>query len=288
MVHDPHTHAWGPPSPEHPWTNGPLVGVVDGFSVSNIYTAEDLLADMDRVGIDTATVVGYPICDYRDNWYTLECVREHDRLEGIVMIDPFDDGAPDQIRETMTVDGVHGFRIAPLCPLDGMWETFDRTSEWLLEAIEQDAVWEAARETDAVVQLLAHVEQLDQCLELVETYPELRYLFDHFGHADPSRDPADAPFSDFADFTEYDVAVKVSEAVHHSEEDYPFGDLHDHVRWYLEEFGKERVIWGSDFPNVSDAAEYEQTLSWLDHVEGLSSGDREWLTERAYDRFVRQ
>jgi predicted TIM-barrel fold metal-dependent hydrolase len=287
MVHDPHTHAWGPPSREHPWTNGPIVGDVDRYDVATIYTADELLADMDGAGIDTATVVGYPICDWTDNWYTIECVQEHDRLDGVVMIDVFDEDAPEQIREAMAVDGIWGLRLGAICPYDRMWQTFDTSVTWLRDAIDEDAVWEAVRETDAVVQILAHVDQLDQALELVETYPEIRYLFDHFGHADPSLAPEEGAFAQFADFSDYEVAVKVSEAVHHSDEDYPYADLHDHVHWLLDEFGRDRVIWGSDFPNVSDVASYEQSLTWLEHVDGLSATDREWLTERAYDRFVR-
>lgn len=41
------------------------------------------------------------------------------------------------------------------------------------------------------------------------------------------------------------------------------------------------MIWGSDFPNVSDMATYEQVLTWLRHVDGLSTADREWLTGRS-------
>jgi predicted TIM-barrel fold metal-dependent hydrolase len=63
--------------------------------------------------------------------------------------------------------------------------------------------------------------------------------------------------------------------------------MHDHVRWFLDQFGRERVVWGSDFPNVSDAATYEESLAWLEHVDGLSTADRKWLRGRAFERHVR-
>jgi predicted TIM-barrel fold metal-dependent hydrolase len=286
MVVDTHTHAWGPPSPEHPWTNAAIVADVDGFTVDTIYTADKLLADMDQAGVDRAVVVGYPIGDYRDNTYTLTCVREHDRLDGIVMIDPLDEDAPAQIRDCMAVDGIHGVRLAPICPYDRMWQTFDPSVTWLRDAIDETAVWEALCETDAVLQLLIDTTQLDQALALAEAYPDLRFLFDHFGHADPTLAPDDDPFADFAAFTEYDAAVKVSEIAHHSNEPYPHADLHDHVRWFLEQFGRERVIWGSDYPNVSDVTGYAESRTWLEHVDGLSTADREWLTGRAARTFL--
>ncbi|WP_440767269.1 amidohydrolase family protein [Natronorubrum sp. DTA7] len=278
---DTHTHAWTRPTRDHPWVNGPLVDVVDEFSVDAVYTAEKLLDDMDAVGVDEAVVVGYPICEWTDNAYTLECVEKHDALSGIVMLDQFADGAADRLRTQMAVDGILGFRLGAICPYDRMWETFDPEVEWLRDAIDETEFWETARETDALVQLLAHVDQLDQVRELVETYPDLRYALDHFCHADPSVAPDDA-FADLEALAEYDVAVKISEVVHRSEEGFPYHDMHDHVRWLLETFGRERVVWGSDFPNVSDEARYEESLQWLEHVDCLSKTDREWLTGRSF------
>ncbi|WP_126664615.1 amidohydrolase family protein [Haloterrigena salifodinae] len=279
---DTHTHAWAQPNRNHPWVNGPLVETVDEFSVDAVYTAEKLLEDMDSVGIDEAVVVGYPICEWTDNWYTVRCVEEHDDLTGIVMLDPFADDAAGRLREAMAVDGVLGFRLGTICPYDRMWEMFDPTVSWLRDAIDETEFWAAARETDALVQILAHVDQLEQVLDLVETYPELSYALDHFCHAGPDVPPgkALAALEPLAG-DEYDVAVKISEVVHRSEKEFPYRDMHDHVRWLLETFGRERVVWGSDFPNVSDEASYAESLEWLQHVDCLSKNDRKWLTERS-------
>ena len=196
MVYDTHTHAWGPPTPDHPWTNGPLVeNFASHFSTDIIYTAEKLLADMDEAGVD-----------------------------------------------------------------------------------------------DAVVQIMAHTSQLDQALELVEAYPELRYTFDHFAHADAADDPAES-YAGFEPLAEYDnVTVKLSEIAHTSNEEFPYEDAHDHVRWFLDTFGRERVLWGSDFPNVSHPEfgrmSYGETQSWLNEVSFLSDADRRWLVDDAARSFL--
>ena len=288
MVLDTHTHAWGPPTSDHPWTNGPLVeGSVDSFTVDAVYRGEKLLADMDAIGVDEAVVVGYPICDWTDNWYTEQVVTEFDELYGIVMLDPFADNGAAELRRSMAVDGILGFRLGAICPADRMWETFDPDVSWLRDAIDETEFWDAVHETDALVQILAHQNQLEQAIELVETYPELTYAFDHFAHADPTVPPEDGAFSRFADLAEYDnVAVKVSEMPHMSNEAFPYEDMHDHVRWFLDTFGRERVVWGSDFPNISDVATYEESLTWLEHVDGLSDTDREWITDRAFRELV--
>lgn len=71
-----------------------------------------------------------------------------------------------------------------------------------------------------------------------------------------------------------DAAVKVSEIPYMSDES------------CLDTFGRERVFWGSDFPNVSDVATYEESLAWLERVESLSSTDHEWIAGRAFRRFA--
>ncbi|MFB6268395.1 MAG: amidohydrolase [Halobacterium sp.] len=287
MVFDSHTHAWGLPSRQHPWVNGDIVELVDTFATDAAYTAEKLLADMDDAGVDEAVVVGYPICEWTDNWYTVQAAREYDRLHGVVMVDQFADGAADRLRDLMAVDGVLGFRLGAICPYDRMWETFDPSVDWLLDAIDETEFWAAARETDAAVQVLAHVDQLDQVLELVKAYPDLTYLVDHFSHADPSNDPAESAFAAYSDLAAYEnVYAKVSEVQHRSTQPFPYGDVHDHVRFLLDEFGRERVVWGADYPNVSDEATYEDCVTWLEHVDGVSTGDLAWLRGRSLRRAV--
>ncbi|MFC7078348.1 amidohydrolase family protein [Haloarcula halophila] len=284
---DTHTHAWGPATDDHPWVNGPILDLVDAFDVHTVYTADRLLADMDRNGIDEAVVVGYPICDWTDNWYTREVVAESDRLSGIVMLDPFAEDAPAHLRQCLETDGVLGFRLGAACPYDRMWETFDPDATWLRESLQETAFWDAAVETDAVVQLLCDHSQLDQALEVVEAYPELTYLFDHFAHAGPETPIESGTFAQFADLATYDnVAVKVSEIPHMSDAAFPYTDMHDHVRWFLDAFGRDRVVWGSDFPNVSDVATYPESYNWLRQVDSLSKKDRQWITGRAFRRHV--
>ncbi|PSQ15147.1 amidohydrolase [Halobacteriales archaeon QS_8_69_26] len=291
MVLDIHTHAWGPPTPDHPWTNGPLVeDFTSHFSTDIIYTADRLLADMDEAGIDEAVVVGYPITDWTDNWYTVKAAEENERLYAVSMIDQFADGAARTLRELMSHDRMLGFRLGAVCPYDEMWERFDYDRTWLRDAIDERAFWKAARETDALVQILAHTSQVDQVVELVDTYPNLAYALDHYAHADAADDPADS-YEGFERLAEYDrVAVKVSEVAHLSNEAYPYEDTFDHLRWLLDTFGRERVVWGSDFPNVSHpefgGMTYEETLSWLDEVPFLSDRDREYLTGAAFRDLV--
>lgn len=286
MVLDSHTHAWGPPTAEHPWVNDDLVELLDLYDVNVVYEAADLVADLADAGVDEAILVPFPLADWTDNAYILESVTAHDELVGgILTVDPFADGAAERLRTLMGRDGVLGFRLGTIYPREHMWKDsfFDPAEDWLVDALEEAAFWKAARETDAFVQIFAHRDQLEQVVALADTYLDLAIAVDHLAHVDPSTPPDEGSFTTFADLAERDnVAVKVSEVPVISEEPFPYEDVHEHVRWLLGEFGRERLIWGSDYPNISQTATYEEGLRWLEHVVGLSDRDREWLTERSF------
>jgi len=281
MVVDTHVHAWGPPSPAHPWTNAYLVGRVGEFGVDIIYDIDALLADMDAVGVEEAVVVGYPLGRWTDNWYP-EAAAAHDRLHGVVLLDPMAAGAADTLRRSMAIDGVIGFRLGVMCPAESMWTTFDVDARWLPDAVEAEDFWRVARETDAVVQLLAHESQLDQVQTLIDRYPSLTYVIDHFANTSPETPPSTGDFAQLSTLADYEHTVaKVSGVQKRSSEPFPYSDMHDHVTWLLEEFGRERVVWGSDYPNVSDESTYADSLDWLEHVETLSTTEKRWLRETA-------
>ncbi len=286
MTVDTHTHAWGPPSVDHPWVNDTIVEAVDQFSVPTIFTAEQLVAAMDRLRIDEAVLVGYPITAWTDNWYTISAAAEFDRLSGIVMLDHFADEAVTQAEAALTAPGIIGLRIAPSSPYDRMWRSHDGSQHptWLDDAIDRTAFWDVVRSTDAIVTISTGFEQLDQVRRLVETYPDLTYLFDGYG---PLRAGAPADHVDaFATFADYDtVGVKASHTPFKTADGFPYQEAHDLLHWCLETFGRERVVWGSDFPNVTrheDDVTYAEAYNWLYHVDGLSQGDRRYLEGDAF------
>jgi len=198
----------------------------------------------------------------------------------VVSADPF---APDAVALRADLSrGIVGFRLAPACPQSRTWAAFDRSADWLYDALEAEASRTAAREADAVCQRLVHDGQLDQVFAPVERYPDLTYSIDHFARTDPSTLPDGGAFADLVALAAHDVAVKLFGAAPVSTRSLPCPDSHDHVRWLLETSGRERVIRGSDYSSVSDVTDYPRTLAWLDAVDGLSAADREWPTDRAF------
>jgi len=290
MVIDTHTHAWGPPTPEHPWVNESIVQSVDRFDVDTIYTAEKLLADMDRLQIDEAVVVGYPIVEWTDNWYTLKAASEYDRLHGVVMLDHFGDDAVGNAADCLRTDGVVGLRIAPGMVYNRMWRDNppDADPTWLLDAIEREEFGDVVCEEDASVTISCGFGQLEQVRQLIERYPDITYLFDAYGPL--SADSSTADRERFGELTSFDnVGVKASHTPYMSNHQFPYEDVHELLEWTVETFGRERVVWGSDFPNVSqheDAVTYAEAYNWLAHVDELSDRDRSYVEGRAFSALI--
>lgn len=275
-VIDAHTHAWGPPTPAHPWTNESIMGLVSEFDVDPVYSADDLVADMDRLRIDEAVVVGYPIVDWTDNWYTLRAAAEYERLSGIVMLDHFGEDAVEIAAGTLAQPGIIGLRIAPGQPYERMWRGGSGVEDpdWLSDAIERESFWTAVRETGSIVTLAGVGGQLDRITELIERYPDLTYLFDGYGSLSAASTEAERDrFAQFAAFE--DVGVKASHTPFVSEENFPYHDVHELLAWLIDVFGVDRVVWGSDFPNVTSRdVSYAEAFNWLHHVEELSRTER--------------
>lgn len=290
MVIDAHTHAWGPDVEDHPWTTEPIVAAVEELPIETEYTAEVLLEDMDAVGIDEAFVIGLPVTHWLDNWYVKEVAREYDRLYGIGLLDPFADDAADALRDLLAVDDVVGFRLATVYPRDEMYEIDPGDTvqtDWLRDAVGETDFWEACAETDAAVTLLAHYQQSDQIQDLVDAYPDLTYVVDHFGRAEASVPRDDPDLQRLVGLCENEnVLLKASAIPAISNEPFPHLDVEERIRWLLDECGREQVAWGSDYQFISPVTDYESTLTCLDHMDSLSDGDVEWLTERSFKRHL--
>ena len=62
-----------------------------------------------------------------------------------------------------------------------------------------------------------------------------------------------------------------------SSQDYPYQDTHTCVRKLLDAFGAQRVMWGSDFPWVTDKCGYSK--AWDVLPQGFLSDDElRWVS----------
>lgn len=281
---DAHTHAWGRDTAELPWRADVLPPGWEGA-----YTHADLIADMDRVGVDRSVIVTTPLYGRgeRANEYTMRSIEAHpDRLYGVGLLDFF--GDEETVRRRLRRVTGHprmlGVRMHAALAYEEVPTDLDRTGDWILDE-RLAPVWDEAAALDTCVYVFPKAEQLSMVERLAADHPDVTLVVDHMAWPDETTSPDEGPWTDFADVADHDnVWVKVSSLPRSAESAWPYEDLHGYVRNLLEWFGPERLLAGSDYPWMDDWAAYDDCLSWLEAAEFLSARDRAFLSYRTFER----
>jgi len=183
---------------------------------------------------------------------------QQDRVAAIVAFAPLEDGAIarsylDALKGIAKVRGVRRLIQA---------EAIDFASR-LVEGVR------LLPEYDLSFDLCIRHEQLPATVDMVRLCPETRFILDHLGKpAIKGRqlEPWRSQITELAALP--NVVCKVSGAV--TEADHALwttGDLAPYVSHVLEQFGEDRVLFGSDWPVVTHAAPYKR---WVDTLRKLT------------------
>jgi predicted TIM-barrel fold metal-dependent hydrolase len=112
-------------------------------------------------------------------------------------------------------------------------------------------------------------------------FPDLPIIIDHCGV------PFDAPrgaatIDDTVAMAEFpNVGLKWAHATSFlSTEPYPFPDLAPKLRRAMDAFGRERVMWASDYTVTRHRANWGESLFYLLDSPVLSNDDKAWLLGR--------
>lgn len=281
---DTHTHVWGKDTEELPWHVEMVPPEWEGP-----YTHTDLVADMDRIGIDGSVVVTLPVYGRgrRANEYTMRAIEAHpNRLWGVGLVDyyPDEEELGQSIRRVVGHDRMLGVRMhAPFEYADAPTD-LDREADWILDERLAPA-WAELERQDSCMFVFPKAEQLTMVDRLAERHPGVDIVVDHMAWPDETTSPDDAPWTDFAAVADHaNTYVKVSSIPRSAATSWPYPDVHDYLRRLLEWFGPERLMLGSDYPWMDSWGSYERCLSWIEEVEFLSARDLSYLSYRTFER----
>jgi len=281
---DAHTHAWGRDTNELPWQAEVLPPEWDGT-----YTHEELIADMDEVGVDEAVIVTTPAYGrgIRANEYTMRSIETHpERLYGVGLMDFFQDDEASvraDVRRVVGHDRMLGVRMHAPFEYAEIPTELDRTADWIADD-ELEPVWEELAREDAALFVFPKADQLSLVAELAGAHPDVSVVVDHMAWPDKRTEPDEAPWTDFEAVAEHDnTYVKVSSLPRSAETEWPYPDLHGYVRNLVEWFGPERLMIGSDYPWMDSWDSYERCLSWIEEAEFLSARDYSYLAYRTFE-----
>jgi predicted TIM-barrel fold metal-dependent hydrolase len=271
IIIDSQVHVWPPDRPDR--RLGP------GHDERTPYSYEQLLADMDRAGVDRAVLVP-PSIDRNRNDYALEAVRKYpDRFAVMGKVDLQRGGGKDVLKGWRDQPGMLGVRLTFHRDADRPWLS-DGTADWF---------WPEAAFHDIPVMVHAP-ERLAEIGEIAERYPELRVIIDHMGFARATMDDAAGPAVERLNaLAQYpNVFVKVSALPAFSTEPYPFKNLHEPLRRVIEAFGARRAFWGSDITRVPKSCSYRQVVTqFTEELDFLSADDLDWIMGRGLAECLR-
>ena len=260
---DSQVHVYEANTPTRPWHNVP--------NWPAHVTGDEMVAAMDKVGVDGAIFVS-PFTMYQyDSSYATEVQRAHPGRFGLVKpVNPDDPAVADVIADWKETAGAVGIRIM-----------FTRESNRAPDDQGLDRICRAASRHDFPINLLFW-GNLEAGTELIDRHQETRFVIDHLAIQQPRVPPAPPePWGDLPKVLELasrpNAVIKVSGACTLSKEPFPYNDIWEPLTRVFDAWGFERCLWGTDWTRAFAVVDYQQAVEPFRLTDRLSASEREML-----------
>ena len=261
---DSQVHAYESNNPRRPWHSVP--------NWPPHVTGDEMVAAMDKVGVDGAIFISaFSLYQY-DGSYSVEVQRKHPgRFAIIKPVDPGDPAVGEVIAEWKKQPGAVAVRIMMTTREAGL-----RPDDPGLDRIAR-----AAAQHNFPVNVLFW-GNLEAGATLIDRHPNTRFIIDHMAIQQPRTPPA--PPEPWADLPKVlalakrsNALIKVSGACTLSHKPYPFPDIWDPIRRLIDAWGVERCLWGTDWTRAFAVVNYEQAVEPFLNTDRLSKSERAML-----------
>jgi L-fuconolactonase len=260
---DSQVHAYEANTPKRPWHSVP--------NWPPHVTGDEMVAAMDKVGVDGAIFISAFSMYRYDGSYAVEVQKAHPGRFGIIKpVDPDDPNVADVIADWKKTPGTVGVRIM-------------LTKQHKLDPGNPgiDRIARAAAKHDFPVNLLCWAN-LDAGASIIDRNPDTRFILDHLGILQPHDPPV--PPEPWADLPKVlalakrpNLVIKVSGACTLSHKPYPFPDIWDPLARIFDAWGFDRCLWGTDWTRAFAMVNYEQAVESFRTTTRLNDSERAML-----------
>jgi predicted TIM-barrel fold metal-dependent hydrolase len=266
-VTDVQVHLWESEHPDRPWPKPQQRPPhrPNGFS------AEEMLKEMDAVGVDRAVIVPPTWAGDSNAWALDVAARYPNRFAVVGRFDVKAPDAPGQLEGWLKQPHMLGVRMSFHVKPFIDWLD-DGSLDWFWATCERCAI--------PVMALVPGMA--GKIRPIVEQHPDLRVLIPHMAcNLDSRGAAAFAGLNDLLELAHYPkVVVNVSSVPCFSNEKYPFRDTHPFIRLIYDAFGPRRMLWGADLSRLVGA--YGDCLAqFQEGLDFLSAEDKEWILGRS-------
>ncbi len=260
---DSQVHAYEANTPKRPWHSVP--------NWPPSATGEEMVAAMDKLGIDGAIFISSFSMYQYDASYAVEVQRKHPGRFGLVKpVNPEDPAVADVIADWKKTPGTVGIRVIVTK------EPGRNPSDAGLDRVLREAV-----RHDFPVNILCW-GNLERGAAVIDRHPDTRFIIDHLGIPQPRTPPAPPqPWAELPKVLDLakrkNAVIKVSGACTLSQKPYPFPDIWDPLARLFDAWGFERCLWGTDWTRAHAVVNYEQAVKPFRETKRLSDSERAML-----------
>jgi L-fuconolactonase len=234
MSIDAHQHYWDPARGDYGWLKPELKALY------RVFDPEDL-APLRQVTDVKRTVVVQAAPTVDETRYLLDLARSEDSIAGVVGWVPLD--SPDA--PAIIDEFVHEPKFKGVRPM--LQDLSDDT--WIEHAPREQAI-ERLIDLDLAFDALIFTRHVPSLMKFAQRYPKLRIVIDHGGKP-AIRDGVWKPWADgitqLAELSQ-NIYCKLSGLVTEAAPDPGDETLKPYVTHLIEQFGSQRLMWGSDWP----------------------------------------
>ena len=259
MIIDTHTHVVSSDKVKHPLHPG-----ARGWSTEVSNDVEDLIAEMDKAGVDCATLV-QPNATYGlDNIYQCDSAKEYaPRTVAVGILDPAAPDAADKLSYWVNEHGMNGVRLQ---------------SEAEPDDPRCDALWQRAESLGVPISVGGggQPEKIARMGKIAARRPNVMFAPDHFAGWSGAEDKAamTAALEDLAKLPNAHLRISSTSLGPYMSLTSPEQEL---FRRVIEAFTPRRVMWGSNFPSSREGGFIGQVQLAQTALAWLSDEDRGWI-----------
>lgn len=279
MIVDAHAHIYSPDEQTYPTVEQPY------RPPAGTGTPERLREEMRTAGVDAAMFIQTSTFYGWDNSFIRDAsTAAREWATGVCTLNPDDPHSPDVLYALVQRSNVRALRAyvrrSGGSPSGGGPSGGGPSGSGLPEGGFDHAgnrrLFAEARRLGIVVNALLSVRDADGLLRLLRDFPDLPVVIDHCLalQAGPTYEPTVAKMLEIAGFP--NAYAKLSFLPTGSAQEYPFRDMHDACRRFVDAFGPDRCLWGSDYPTElwCPRTTYRGHLDLFRQALGLSAAEQ--------------
>jgi len=235
-------------------------------------TGDEMVAAMDKVGVDGAILVSPFLLYQYDASYTMLVQQQYPERFAIVKpVDPNNPAAAEVIADWKRTPGTVAIRLM-LTQEAGRSPDDPGIAHVMREAVRHGFP----------VNILCW-SNLDAGAQLLEKFPDVRFVIDHIGIKQPGvpGSPLAQPWGELPKVLAlaryHNAVIKISGACTLARETYPYPDIWDPLMRVFDAWGLERCLWGTDWTRAFAVVNYEQAVEPFRLTDRLSPSERAML-----------